>query len=109
VNVTELLVVLLLAVVTLGVVARRLGIPYPVLFVLGGLALGFVPGLPPIRLAPNLIFLVFLSPLVLAGGWRSSIRDLCANLRPILLLAVGLILVTGVSDSQTHMQPPGVR
>jgi hypothetical protein len=61
--------------VTLGVVARRLGIPCSDLFVLGGLALGFVPGLPPIRLAPNLIFLGFLPPLVLAAGQGGTVGD----------------------------------
>ena len=91
----ELLVILLVAVVTFGVLAVRLRISYPILFVLGGLALGFVPGLPQqLTLAPDLVFYLFLPPLVTSAGWPLSIRDLRANIRPIVLLAVGLVLVT---------------
>ncbi len=91
---SELLIILLVAVVAFGVLAERLNIPYPILFVLGGLALSVVPGLPRVTLAPNLIFYLFLPPLVTSAGWRSSIRDLRVNIRPIVLLAVGLVLVT---------------
>ena len=99
----ELIVVFLLAMVFLGILAQRLAVPYPVLFVLGGLALGFLPGLPPLVLAPELIFLVFLPPLLMAGGWFTSRRDLRANARPIIWLAVGLVLVnTGVVAVVSH-------
>src|SRR5919199_6859105 len=90
----ELLVILLVAVVAFGVLAERLRIPYPILFVLGGLALGFVPGLPRLTLAPDLVFYLFLPSLVTSVGWRSSIRDLRVNIRPVVLLTVGLVLVT---------------
>lgn len=91
---SELLIILLVAVVAFGVLAERLSIPYPILFVLGGLVLSMVPGLPRVTLAPNLIFYLFLPPLVTSAGWRSSIRDLRADIRPIVFLAVGLVLAT---------------
>jgi CPA1 family monovalent cation:H+ antiporter len=69
-------------------------VPYPIFLVLGGLALGFVPGLPPFEIAPEAIFLIFLPPLLNAAAFAFSPRDLRDNLRPITLLAVGLVLAT---------------
>jgi CPA1 family monovalent cation:H+ antiporter len=78
----------------LVLLARRLGIAYPILLVIGGLVLGFIPGLPPVRLNPELVFLVFLPPLLFPAAMFMPWRDFRANLRPILLLAVGLVIFT---------------
>jgi CPA1 family monovalent cation:H+ antiporter len=91
-----LVLVLLFEATLLAVVARRLGIPYPVLLVLGGLGLGFIPGLPAFGLEPDVVFLLFLPPILFGAGYFTSIRDLRANIRPIGLLAVGLVLFTTV-------------
>jgi CPA1 family monovalent cation:H+ antiporter len=93
-EISELFVGLLLAVAGLGLLARKLKIAYPILLVLGGLALGVIPGLPNVRLHPDLIFLFFLPPLLFPAALFTSWRDFRANLRPILLLAVGLVLFT---------------
>ena len=85
---------LLVAVVVLAIMAPRLRIPYPVVLVLGGLLLGFVPGLPRFTLDPDVVFLLFLPPLLYASAWQTSWRDFRANLRPISLLALGLVLMT---------------
>lgn len=90
----EVVLLLLLAATALAIVARRVGLPYPILLVLGGLALGFVPGLPRIRLEPDVVFLLFLPPILFAAAYFTSIADFKANLRPIALLAVGLVLFT---------------
>ncbi len=94
----EAVLALLVLVALLTVVARRIGIPYPILMTLGGLALGLVPGLVPglprIELAPELVFLLFLPPLLFAAAYFTSPRELLANARPIGLLAVGLVLAT---------------
>src|SRR5215211_5712514 len=90
----ELVLGLLLAVAALVTLARRFEVPYPILLVIGGLALGFVPGLPHVELAPELVFLLFLPPLLFAAAWSTSFRDFRANARPISLLAVGLVLTT---------------
>src|SRR5262249_4197778 len=84
--------VLLVAVVALTSVAPRLHMPYAILLMLGGLALGFVPGLPRITLDPALILFLFLPPLIYASAWFTPWRDFRANLRSILLLAIGLVL-----------------
>ena len=89
------LVLLLLVVATaLAYLARRIGIPYPILLVLGGLALGLIPGLPAIELEPEVVFLLFLPPILFGAGFSTPIRDFKANMRSILLLAVGLVLFT---------------
>ncbi len=81
-------------VLALTTLARRLLIPYPILLVLGGLAIAMVPGLPPVQLHPDLVFLVFLPPILWAAAYFTSLRDFRQNLRPISLLAVGLVLAT---------------
>jgi CPA1 family monovalent cation:H+ antiporter len=92
----EVVLLLLLAATALAILARRLGIPYPILLVLGGLGLGLVPGLPPVELEPDLVFLLFLPPILFGAGYFTSIHDFRANLRPIGLLSVGLVLATTV-------------
>jgi len=92
----SLLFGLLVAIVALATIATRLRIPYTVLLVIGGLVLGFVPGLPRIMLNPELILVLFLPPLIYSSAWLTSWHEFRANLRPILLLAIGLVLVTTI-------------
>ena len=92
----EILVDVLIAVVVLALLARRFKLPYPIFFVIGGTILGFIPGLPQIRLDPELVFLVVLPPLLFPAALFTSWRDFRANLRPISLLAVGLVLFTTI-------------
>jgi monovalent cation/hydrogen antiporter len=90
----EAILILLVAVAALATLADRIKVPYPILLVLGGLALGFVPGLPRVELDPDVVFLLFLPPLLYVSALFTSWRDFRANLRPISLLAVGLVLMT---------------
>ena len=95
-SVLTLVLGLLVAVVALAIIAPWLHIPYSILLVLGGLLLGFVPGLPQFTLDPNVVFLLLLPPLLYSSAWQTSWRDFRANLRPISLLALGLVLLTTV-------------
>jgi len=95
-DVVDIFVGLLMAVAALGLLARKIRVAYPILLVLGGLLLGVVPGLPKVQLNPNFIFFFFLPPLLYPAALFTSWRDFRANLRPILLLAVGLVLFTTV-------------
>jgi monovalent cation/hydrogen antiporter len=90
----EIVLGLLVAVAALATLATRLKIPYPILLVLGGSVLGFVPQLPQVELDPQLVFLLFLPPLLYVSALFTSWRDFRANVRPITLLAVGLVLMT---------------
>ena len=88
---------LLAAVAGLVMLSNRLGVPYPVFLVLGGLALGLVPIVPEIGLPPDLVLLIFLPPLLYSAAFFSSPRDLKANLRPIASLSIGLVLLTTIT------------
>jgi monovalent cation/hydrogen antiporter len=90
----EIFAALLAVVAALAAVAVRARIPYPVVLVLGGLALAAIPGLPVPKLDPQLIFLGFLPPLVYSASFLSSTYELADNARPIAVLAVGLVLAT---------------
>jgi Kef-type K+ transport system membrane component KefB len=87
---------LLVATVVFASLATRLQVPYAILLVLGGALLGFLPGLPEVELNPELILFLFLPPLVYSSAWQTSWREFRANLRPILSLAIGLVLFTTV-------------
>lgn len=109
----EVVLALLLLVALLTVASRRIGIPYPILMTLGGLALGLVlglvPGRPRIELAPEIVFLLFLPPLLFSAAFFTSPRDLATNARPIGLLAIGLVLATtGIVAVVVHALAPDV-
>jgi CPA1 family monovalent cation:H+ antiporter len=89
-----LLLMLMVAVGGLSVLAGAVGVPYPIVLVLGGLVLGFVPGVPPAELPPELVLVLFLPPLLYQEAFSFSPRELRANAPEITLLAVGLVLAT---------------
>lgn len=88
------LISLLVAVAVLAAAARAIGIPYPIVLVLGGLVMGFVPGIPEVELDPELVLVVFLPPLLYSAAFFASLRDLRYDIRSISLLAIGLVIAT---------------
>ena len=95
---TELILAgLLLAIVVLVTAARILSVPYPIFLVVGGGAIGFVPGVPDVQLDPELVLLIFLPPLLYSAAFFTSLRELRRNVGPISLLATGLVLATAVA------------
>src|SRR6266404_3504552 len=91
---TEFILICLVAVGLLALAARKIRIPYPILLTIGGLVLALIPGVPAIHLDPQLVFDLFLPPLLYPAAVATTWRDFRANLRPILLLAIGLVLAT---------------
>src|SRR5438128_2950751 len=89
----QLLLVLVSAAVLL-LLAEPLRIPYPILFVLGGLGLGFAPGVPTLIMPPDVVLVGILPPLLYSSAYNTGLRELRQNLRPILLLALGLVGAT---------------
>lgn len=85
---------LLVAISATAVAARLTRIPYPILLVIAGLAVGLVPGVPNVELDPDLVLLIFLPPLLYAAAFFSNLRELRNNVRPISLLAIGLVIAT---------------
>ena len=87
---------LILAVATMLAVAPALRIPYPILLVLGGLVIGIVPGMPEFELRPELVLFGVLPPLLYSAAFFTSLRELRASMKPIGLLAIGLVVFTTV-------------
>ena len=90
------LLAILAVVALLLVAAERTSIPYPILLVVGGLGLGFIPGIPEFELPPDLVLVAVLPPLLYGAAFFTSLRDLRENTMAITLLAIGLVLSTMV-------------
>lgn len=102
----ELLLALAVVVALVVTAARKAALPYPILLVIAGLAIGYA-GFPRIVLEPELVLVVLLPPLLFSAAWQTPIRDFRANRRPILLLSVGLVVFTTlVVGFVTHAAVP---
>ncbi|HEY8067515.1 MAG TPA: Na+/H+ antiporter [Burkholderiales bacterium] len=105
----QIVVFLLLCSVVLGWLSRRAGVPYPVALVLGGGVLGFAPGLPQLDIDPQFLLVLVLPPILYQAALLTSWRDFKANLRPIGLLAIGLVIVTTLAVGATlKLLIPGI-
>ncbi len=78
----------------LTVVAERVRFPFPILLVIAGLLIGLFPGLPEVRLDPEIVFLIFLPPLLFSAAWNFPWENFRSNFLPIFALAVGLVFAT---------------
>ena len=90
------IVLFLTSIVVLALVAKRLALPYPIVLTLGGIAIALIPGVPHIELRPELVFAIFLPPLLYGGGWSTDWNAFRSNFRPIGLLSTGCVLLTTV-------------
>src|SRR5690349_18750998 len=88
------LLVLLSAAAALLILAGPLRVPYPILLVVGGLLLGLVPGVPKVTMPPEVVLIGILPPLLYVQAYFTGLRELRRNLRPISLLAIGLVATT---------------
>ena len=93
---------LLLFVVLFGALARKLKLPYPIVLVIAGLVLSFIPGIPHISLNPDVVFLVFLPPLLYSAAWFTSWRDFKYNNSPVSL-PLNLNYWQGPNDTKRAM------
>ena len=93
-SVEVVLVALFVSVVVLAAAARAINVPYPIVLVIGGAILGLMPWLPDVTLDPDLVLVLFLPPLLYSGAFFANLRELRTNLRPIVLLSVGLVIAT---------------
>jgi monovalent cation/hydrogen antiporter len=98
---------LLFFIVVFGILACKVRTPYPIIMVLGGLLLSFIPAIPDFTLNPDLIFLVVLPPLLYSSAWATSWRDFRYNIVNISLLAFGLVvfIVIGVAMAAPRVFP----
>jgi Na+/H+ antiporter len=93
---TELTLLLLLAIAIGGALVRWTPLPLPILLVVIGLAASFLPGLDAIAIDPELFLLLFIPPILFADAWVLPRRDFVRVLKPVLLLALGLVVLTVV-------------
>jgi Na+/H+ antiporter len=96
-NDIETLIALVAAAIVLVRFADLIAIPYPIVLVLGGLGIGFIPGGPSLELDPDVVFLVFLPPILQSAGYWASPRELRSELLPLTWLVLGLTLATMVA------------
>jgi monovalent cation/hydrogen antiporter len=85
----------------LTMLSAKLRIAYPILLVIAGLLISFIPGIPVISLQPDLVFLIFLPPLLYAAAWNTSWKDFWQYKRPIIMLAFGLVIFTSAAVAFT--------
>ena len=90
----QILLLLLAVLVAVAIVARRLNVAPSILLVVAGIGLALIPGFPSIELAPELVLLLILPPLIYSAGVAMSWREFRFNLRPIFLLAFGCVVFT---------------
>jgi CPA1 family monovalent cation:H+ antiporter len=98
---------LLFAVTMLSMLSDKLRISYPIFLVIAGLLISLFPGVPRITIDPDIIFVIFLPPLLYSAAWNTSWQDFWRNRRPIGLLAFGLVICTAcaVAYVTTRMIP----
>ena len=87
---------LVIVIVLLIMLAKKIKVAYPVLLVLAGLVISLLPGIPDVELDPDLVFLIFLPPLLYEAAWYTSWNDFWRWKRPISLLAFGLVFATSL-------------
>lgn len=92
---------LLFAVMLLVLLAKQIKVAYPIFLVIAGLIISFIPGVPQLHLDPELIFLVFLPPLLYEAAWYTSWKDFWKWKRPIALLSFGLVFFTSTIIAYT--------
>ena len=91
-----LLLALLSAILGLHILSAKIRVSYPILLVIGGVAISVIPGVPPIALNPDWVFVIFLPPLLYEAAWYTSWRDFSRQKLPIGILAFGLVFFTSI-------------
>ncbi len=105
----SLVVILLFGITFLGVLSKKFKFPFPIILVLSGLAISLIPGLPEISLQPEIVFLIFLPPLLYFAAWNTSWHEFKAAIRPISLASIGLVFfTTGIVGVTAHYLIPGL-
>src|ERR1700755_2239049 len=92
-----LIISLLFAMALLYMLSQKLRVSYPIFLVIGGLAIGFIPGMPHVTVEPDVIFLIFLPPLLFEAAWFTSWHEFWKRKRSITLYGVGLVIMTAIT------------
>ncbi|MBL7711802.1 MAG: cation:proton antiporter, partial [Chitinophagaceae bacterium] len=95
-NIT-VIILLLFGITFLSILSNRFRFPFPIVLVLCGVTISLIPGLPVIELSPEVVFIIFLPPLLYSAAWNTSWHEFKTAIRPISMAAVGLVLFTTVA------------
>src|SRR5260221_10795720 len=107
-NTLSVFIILMAIVTALAQITDKMNVPYPILLVLAGIGVGLIPGLPAVSLNPDVVFLIFLPPVLYAAAWTTSLPDFVKASRAISLLAIGCVLfTTSVVAVVAHYFIPG--
>ena len=105
----EQVLVIFVVAVGLAAAARRVGAPYPVFLAIGGVLLGFVPGVPSPSLPPELVLALFVAPVLLDAAFDASLRDLRDNWAPLVgLVVIAVVLTTAAVAVVAHAMVPAL-
>ncbi|RDC58153.1 Na+/H+ antiporter [Pedobacter chinensis] len=105
----SIIIFILAIMIGLSAIADRIKIPYPVLLIIAGIAVGFIPSLPPIDINPEIIFLIFLPPLLYDAAFNISFKDFKTNINTISTLVISLVFITALGIGVTaHYLIPGM-
>lgn len=105
----SIIVILLFAITFLSVLSNKYKFPFPIILVLSGVVISLIPGLPVVALDPDVVFIIFLPPLLYNAAWNTSWHDFKAAVRPISLASVGLVFFTTALVGLTaHLLIPGL-
>lgn len=105
----SIIVILLFGITFLGILSHKYKFPFPIVLVLSGVAISLIPGLPEISLRPDVVFLIFLPPLLYAAAWNTSWHDFKAEIRPISFASIGLVFfTTALVAVAAHYLIPGL-
>jgi len=104
-----IVIFILVVMIGLSSVADHIKIPYPVLLIIGGIAVGFIPSLRPIDINPEIIFLIFLPPLLYDAAFNISFKEFKTNINTIATLSIGLVFITAIGIAVVaHYMIPGM-
>lgn len=95
-NIT-VIILLLFGISFLGILSYRYKFPLPIMLVICGVLISVIPGLPVVALSPEIVFILFLPPLLYEAAWNTSWHEFKSAIRPIGLAAIGLVIFTTVS------------
>lgn len=105
----SIIVILLFTVTFLGVLSNKYKFPFPIILVLSGVIISLIPGLPVVALNPDVVFVIFLPPLLYGAAWYTSWHDFKAAIRPISLASIGLVFfTTALVGFTAHLLIPGL-
>src|SRR5689334_6439273 len=99
----SVIVMLLFGIALIGIVSRRFGFPIPIVLVICGVIISLIPGLPIVSLRPDVVFLVFLPPLLYGAAWNTGWHEFKGQIRSISFAAIGLVLFTTAAVAITAM------